>query len=131
MAIVFHRRRDRALGLVQVAILNVIDRNPDRAYGVAITDEVSRVVGRELTDAQVYMALQRLEEHGLVTVRVDIVSLPPKRSRGRPRKFYALTASGRKAIENAGAYFSTSSFMQSITHEGASQEGLIPTPVVV
>jgi len=34
--------RDRAPALLQVAILNVINRDPDRAYGSAITDEVSR-----------------------------------------------------------------------------------------
>src|SRR5260370_29305976 len=77
--------RDRALGLVQVAILNVINRDPDRAYGSAITDEVSRVVDRELADAQVYIALRRLEEHGLVRSHVEI-PLPSKRSRARPRK---------------------------------------------
>ena len=124
--------RDRALGLVQVAILNVINRDPGRAYGSAITDQVSRVVDRELADAQVYMALRRLEEHGLVRSHVDI-SVPSKKSRGRPRKYYALTASGRRAMESAGAYtFSASPFMQSRgDHEGKSQEGPMPAPVVV
>jgi DNA-binding PadR family transcriptional regulator len=124
--------RDRALGLVQVAILNVINRDPHRAYGSAITDQVSRVVDRELADAQVYMALRRLEEHGLIRSHVEI-PLPSKKSRGRPRKYYALTATGRRAMEGAGAYvFSASSFMQSTSrgdHEG--EEGPMPTPVVV
>jgi DNA-binding PadR family transcriptional regulator len=126
--------RDRALGLVQVAILHVIDRNPERAYGSAITDEVSRGVGRELADGQVYVALRRLEEHGLIRSHVEF-SLPSKRSRGRPRKYYALTATGRRAMENAGAYtFSNSPFMQSTSRgddEGTSQEGPMPAPVVV
>jgi DNA-binding PadR family transcriptional regulator len=105
---------DRVLGLVQVAILNVIDRNPERAYGTAITDDVSRVFGKELADAQVYIALRRLEEHGLVNSNVELIPLPSKKSRGRPRKYYALTASGRRAMESAGTYtFSTSPFMQS------------------
>lgn len=127
-------RGDRALGLIQVVILNVIDRNPAKAYGSAITDEVSRVVRRELADAQVYVALGRLEDHGLVSSVVGQVPMPSQRSRGRPRKYYALTASGRRAMEGAGAYiFSASPFMQSSErgeHEG-KEEGPMPAPVVV
>ncbi len=125
--------RDRALGLVQVAILNVINHHPDRAYGSAITDQVSRVVGRELADAQIYVALRRLEEQGVIRSRVEN-SKPSKKSRGHPRKYYALTATGRRALESAGAYIhSTSPFMQSTSrgeHEGDTQ-GPMPAPVVV
>lgn len=125
------RERPRVLGLIQVAILRVIDRCPAKSYGAAITDEVSRLVARELADAQVYVALQRLEEQGLVSSRVDLIPRPSKMSRGRPRKFYALTAMGRRALESAGAYTSAAvPFMQSSqggTHEG-KEEG--PTPAL-
>jgi DNA-binding PadR family transcriptional regulator len=126
--------RGRALGLVQVAILHVIDRAPERAYGSAITDAVSRGVGRELADAQVYVALRRLEEHGLICSRVD-VPLPSRKSRGRPRRYYALTAPGRRAMESVGAYtFSKTPFMQSARRgddEGTTQEGPTPAAVMV
>lgn len=125
----------RVLGLIQIAILNVIDRTPHKSYGVAITDEVSQIIGRELADAQVYVALRRLEEHRLIRSRVDMIPAPSKVSRGRPRKFYALTATGRRAMESAGAYtFSTSPFMQSSSRgedEGATQKGPMPATVVV
>jgi DNA-binding PadR family transcriptional regulator len=126
----------RTLGLVQVAIMNVITSKPDRAYGTAITDEVSRVVGRELADAQVYIALGRLEEHGLISSRVDEIPMPSKKSRGRPRKYYASTAKGRRALESAGAYtLSRSPFMQSLSTPGGDHEGTqmgpMPPPVVV
>jgi DNA-binding PadR family transcriptional regulator len=122
--------RDRALGLVQVAILNVINREPDRAYGSAITVEVSRAVGRELADAQVYMALRRLEEHGLVSTRVDI-SVPSQRKRGHPRKYYALTASGRGALKSAGAYLpSTSPPAIQRGENDTANEGPLPIPGV-
>jgi DNA-binding PadR family transcriptional regulator len=126
----------RTLGLVQVAIMNVITNKPERAYGTAITDEVSRIVGRELADAQVYIALGRLEAHGLISSRVDEIPMPSKKSRGRPRKYYASTAKGRRALESAGAYtLSKSPFMQSLStpggdHEG-TQTGPMPPPVVV
>ena len=127
------RGRERALGLVQVAILRVIDRDPDRAYGAAITEQVASAVGRELADAQVYVALQRLEQHGLIGSQV--VPMPSQRSRGRPRKYYALTASGRRALESAGAYqLSTSPVWQSTSrgeHEGGKEEGPLRPAVVV
>ena len=116
----------RTLGLVQVAIMNVITNRPERAYGTAIADEVSRDVGRELADAQVYVALRKLEEHGLISSRVDEIPMPSKKSRGRPRKYYASTAKGQRALESAGAYtLSRTPFMQSSTaggvHEGTKK----------
>jgi DNA-binding PadR family transcriptional regulator len=127
-------RVDRAPGLMQVAILNVIDRYPARAYGSAITDEVSRLIGKEIADAQVYVALRRLEEHGLISSHVDIIPSPSKKSRGHPRKYYALAATGRRAMESAGAYFSAGPFMQPASrggNEGTRKKGQAPSAVVV
>lgn len=128
-------RVDRAPGLMQVAILNVIDRYPAKAYGSAITDEVSRLLGKEVADAQVYVALRRLEEHGLISSHVDIIPSPSKKSRGHPRKYYALAATGRRAMESAGAYtFSASPFTQSASrggNEGTTKKGQTPSAVLV
>lgn len=123
----------RTLGLIQLTILFIIDRHPDRAYGSAITAAVSEKVGRELADAQVYVALSRLEEHGLVDSRIGVIPKPSKSSRGRPRKYYSLTATGRRAMESAGAYtFSNMSLKQSTSrgdYEG-NKKGPKATPVV-
>lgn len=125
--------QSRALGLVQVAIMNVITKKPEQSYGTAIADEVSKLVGRDLAEAQVYVALRRLEEQGLISSHVDF-PMPSKRSRGRPRKYYASTTKGRRALEAAGAYTSSNSpFMHSTyggDHEGETK-GPMPTPVVV
>jgi len=59
------------------------------------------MVDRELADAQVYIALRRLEEHGLVRSHVEI-PLPSKRSRGRSAKVLRLDSTGRRAMESAG-----------------------------
>jgi PadR family transcriptional regulator, regulatory protein PadR len=122
--------RERALGLIQIAILRVIDCNSAQAYGSAITDQVAQAVGRELADGQVYLALQRLERHGLVSSQ--IVPMPSS-SRGRPRKYYALTAMGRRALESAAYILSNGPFMQSTKradYEGAHQ-GPIPAAGLV
>lgn len=128
--------RERTLGLIQLAVLSVVSRGPNRSYGSAITDDVSKVVGREFADAQIYMALQRLEGHGFLTSRVDEIPAPSKRTRGRPRKYYALTAKGRRALESASTYIlSTQPVMQSASRgndeDEASTIGPTPTPVMV
>ena len=97
------KTRHRTLGLVQVAILNHIETSPDRAYGSAITDDVSTAIGRDLADAQVYIALRRLQKQGLLCSQLS-PSAPSKGTRGRPRKYYSLTALGKRALEDAGAY---------------------------
>lgn len=129
------RRQDRTLGLVQAAILTVVNRGPKNAYGSAITDEVSKLVGREFADAQIYMALQRLEGHGLLASRIDEIPVPSRRTRGRPRKYYALTAKGRRALESVGRYvLSARPVMQSASggnDEDEASIGPTPTPVMV
>lgn len=97
------KTRHRTLGLVQVAILNQIETSPDRAYGSAITDDVSTATGRHLADAQVYVALRRLEKQGLLCSQLS-PSAPSKGTRGRPRKYYSLSAKGKRALEDADAY---------------------------
>jgi DNA-binding PadR family transcriptional regulator len=93
----------RFLGPVQVAILRSIERNPAEAYGAAITTELHESVGGELVDAQVYIALKRMESRGLVKG----ISESGGR-RGRPRKVYSLTGSGRQALKQAEKIWSRS-----------------------
>jgi DNA-binding PadR family transcriptional regulator len=95
----------RALGLIQVAVLSVIVSRPNQAYGTAIADAVSKMIGREVVRAQVYMALQRLDDRGFVTNRTEELSVPSKRTKGRPRIFYQITALGQKALNCADSYF--------------------------
>lgn len=124
----------RALGLIQVAILSVVSAQPNRAFGSAITDGVSRMIDRELANAQVYVALKRLEERGFVSSRIESGLMPSERKRGRPKVYYALTAQGRRALENAGAYLPSTQpfvrFSHGDRHEGKPQSPN-PTPILV
>jgi DNA-binding PadR family transcriptional regulator len=125
----------RSLGLTQVAILSVITAMPTAAYGTAIADRVSVMVGREVADAQIYVALRRLEDRGLIVSRADAVTMPSQRKRGRPKIYYVLTSEGRRALENAGAYIpSTTPFVPSSEERGrhdGPKKAPKPTPVVV
>jgi DNA-binding PadR family transcriptional regulator len=124
----------RALGLVQVAILSAIVDAPDGAYGSAITTRVSQMVDRDVVDAQVYVALKRLEDRGFVESYVNSNSMPSKRMRGRPRVHYRLTAVGRRALEQAGAYLTLSEPFRQSPERGQNEgnkKGATTTPVVV
>lgn len=117
-----------------MAIMSAIEIEPSSAFGTAIAKRVSDMAGREIADAQVYVALQRLEHQGLVKTLSD--SPEPKsskRTRGRPRKFYELTASGRRALAAAGAYVNLDAADQKISKEiknGGKTTGTTFTPVV-
>ncbi len=97
-------QRLRTLGSIQLQILRAVSANAAEAYGTAITDRVNAELGRDIPDAQIYQALLRLTDHGLVEKATDPTPPLSARSRGRPRVFYSLTSSGRRALDNAGTY---------------------------
>ena len=135
----FRTRGRRAIGLVQAAILATIEAAPMRAYGSAIADDISIKIGRELADAQVYVALRRLMAQGLLTShpehpRGTSEVTTSKVTRGRPRKYYSLTALGKRTLEDAAAYTLVTRHFVHSTKRGASHEtetkGPHPAPVV-
>lgn len=84
------------IGPMQAAILQAIDRNPADACGVAIASAVSESSDHGVSGAQVYVALRRLEQRGLVEMVAE-----ERGGRGRPKKFYALTEVGQAALGKA------------------------------
>lgn len=84
--------------------MSVIKSVPDQAFGTAISENVSGMTGKEVSDAQVFVALRRLERQGFIASCPAPNSKPSTRTRGRPRKYYELTASGERALDAAGAY---------------------------
>jgi PadR family transcriptional regulator, regulatory protein PadR len=78
-------------GAVEMLILEVISAGP--TYGYQISQEViSRSKGYfELTEGSLYPALHRLE-------RQTMLAAEWKQADGRRRKYYRLTADGRKAL---------------------------------
>jgi len=123
----------RALGLAQVAIMSIIGSSPQRAFGTGIAKAMTDMSGREVADAQVFVALRRLERQGFVASTTKHDPEPSKRTRGRPRLFYELTASGLRALEAAGAYANLASAGQFVSKEskdGRTKETPDLTPVV-
>ena len=80
--------------LLATAILN------KNAYGVSIKDEIEARLEREVSMGAMHTALLRLEDKGYI--RSSAGESKDDRA-GRPRKYYEITALGKKAIAHARA----------------------------
>lgn len=78
--------------LVLLAVL----RLDDQAYGVSIADAVGEARGRAVSMASVYVALERLEERGLV---VSELGEPTAERGGRAKRYVRVTPDGIRAIK--------------------------------
>jgi DNA-binding PadR family transcriptional regulator len=78
--------------LVMLAAMRL---GPDRAYTVSIVDDIGRRTGRSVRRANVFTALRRLEERGLVATRLG----EPRPERGgRPPRLVAVEPAGLDAL---------------------------------
>jgi PadR family transcriptional regulator, regulatory protein PadR len=67
----------------------------DEAYGLAVKKEIEQRLNRSVSVGALQSALQRLEEKGYLRSREG--ESTPDRA-GRPRKYFAVTALGKKAL---------------------------------
>ena len=84
--------------MVMLAVLRV----REDAYGVSIAREIEQTGGRAVTHAAVYLALDRLCQHGLVTSRLGDPT--PERG-GRAKKLFSITPAGLRAIRRTQGAF--------------------------
>ena len=83
--------------LEELILLTVGILHPD-AYGVAVMDELENQAGRSLNISAVHAVLTRLEEKGLLKSKM---SDPTEERGGRRKRIFLLTASGKRALEEA------------------------------
>lgn len=79
----------------EVVLLAVAIRVGD-AYGATVVGEIEQQMSRSVNLGAVHSALHRLEEKGLVTSQIGGVTAERG---GRRKRLYAVTASGRRALE--------------------------------
>ena len=84
--------------MVMLAVLRV----RDEAYGVPIAREIEEIGGRAVTLAAVYLALDRLRQHGLVSVRLGEAT--PERG-GRAKRYFKVTPAGIRALKGTQKAF--------------------------
>ena len=81
----------------QVVLLAVVHLEGD-GYGMTVRGEIERRTGRSPSIGALYATLERLEEKGLVRSRTGA---PTAERGGRAKRFFAVTASGMRALERS------------------------------
>jgi PadR family transcriptional regulator, regulatory protein PadR len=83
--------------LEELVLLTVGILYPD-AYGVAVMDELERQAERRLNISAIHAVLTRLEEKGMLK---SSMSAPTEARGGRRKRIFILTATGKRALEEA------------------------------
>ncbi len=83
-----------SLGEFEHQVLLAILQQGGESYSVPIVVELEERAGREVTQAAVFIVLQRLEEKGLLRSRMEQDS-------GRSRRYFRITASGMRRLRES------------------------------
>ncbi len=89
------------LGELEELILLTVGALYDEAYGVAVMDEIEKQTGRSVNVSAAHAVMRRLEEKGFLTSRMGGAT---NERGGRRKRFFTLTAAGKKAIDDTFAY---------------------------
>ena len=79
-------------------MLLALVRLGERAYGVAIHNEILERAGRDVAVAAVYKTLERLEDKGLAA---SSLGEPTAERGGRRKKYFCIQPAGRRALSHA------------------------------
>ncbi|RED99772.1 PadR family transcriptional regulator [Marinoscillum furvescens] len=88
--------KEQTLGEFEELVLLMVAALHDEAYGVSILEHLEREAGRKANISAIHVALKRLEQKGLVVSRYG--GITGDRG-GRRKKFYVVTAFGKKALD--------------------------------
>jgi DNA-binding PadR family transcriptional regulator len=83
------------LGEFEQMVLLSIMRLADRAYGLAVRDELHSVAGRTPSSGALYTTLDRLEQKGLIE---STEGESTSDRGGRPRRYVRVTPEGRALL---------------------------------
>ena len=84
-------------GVLEFCILNLLRH--DESYGYEIVQNLKGLEELTVTESTVYPILSRLRKDGYLTVRA-VAS-----REGPPRRYYSLTAHGRRRVREMNAYW--------------------------
>lgn len=88
----------KELTVLEQIILSAILNLKENAYGVSVRKRVKKLMGKNINYGTLYNALEQLLSKGYVT-KIQGDSSPERI--GRPRIFYTLTTTGKKALREA------------------------------
>ena len=101
------------LGQLEHLVLLAVLHLGDEAYAVPVVEQIRDRTGRKVARAQVYIALRRLEKHGVVSSRL---SEPVAERGGRPRRYFRVEPTGLELLRDS---------RRSIDQMWAGLEGLL------
>jgi PadR family transcriptional regulator PadR len=84
-------------GLLDIVVLNLLQKGP--SHGYEMVQKMRRIEGLQIRGGNIYPVLARLETDGLVT------SYSQPSTEGPPRKYFKLTESGQKALDNMNRHW--------------------------
>ena len=87
----------------QLVLLAILRLQSAGAYGVSIREEIAANTQREPSPGAIYTTLDRLEKKGLIGAKPGEAT--PER-RGRPRRYYRVSAAGVRSLQQAHSDFS-------------------------
>ena len=85
------------LGEFEELVLLMVAALHDEAYGVLILENFEQKQGRKVNISAIHVALKRLEHKGFVVSRFGGIT---KERGGRRKKFYAITALGKRVLDD-------------------------------
>src|SRR5712692_3743300 len=89
-------KRD-SIGRFELMVLLALMRLGENAYGVPIAREIEETSGRDVALGSVYLALERLEEKGLVSSELGE---PTAERGGRAKRYFHVTARGLRDVRD-------------------------------
>lgn len=84
------------LGEFEEVVILTVGVLYDQAYGVSIKKEIETRLKRKVSMGALHTALKRMEDKGYLKSREGDAT---EERAGRPKKFFQITALGKKAIE--------------------------------
>lgn len=115
--VIDHSRR-LFVGEFQADILRSIRFLGHKAHGTDVHDHIEKIQNREISAAQVYAALSKLHDLGLISTEVDKESSAGRR--GRPKKIYKIETSGLRMLDAINALDSSMSHKEGALEDASN-----------
>jgi PadR family transcriptional regulator, regulatory protein PadR len=89
--------KDQSLGEFEELVLLMVAALHDEAYGVAILENLEEKIEKKFNISAIHVVLNRMENKGFVKSRFGGIT---DNRGGRRKKFYAITALGKRMLDN-------------------------------
>ncbi len=88
--------KEPSIGEFEELVLLMVAALHDEAYGVSILENLEAKLSKKLNISAIHVALKRMEDKGLVNSRFGGIT---QDRGGRRKKFYAITALGKRVLD--------------------------------